>query len=105
MNKVRVLLLSGCSRCHELTTKLTEANIAYQALDADVNDSVASAAEKVTGTSRYPMVIVESSTGTTVIFIAEGASQLGTQSINRTTHIIGCINVDTILHNIRLLNK
>lgn len=103
MNKVRVLLLSGCSRCHELISKLNSYNISYEAIDADENDKLAYAIEKATGTTAYPMIIIEQSLSNIYLFIANDVSQLEPRSINRNDVKIGSISVGVMADTLNLI--
>ena len=106
MNKVRVLVLSGCRLCEALLSMLDELNISYVPLDADVNSNLADDIEKLLGTINYPIATIIQYPITTHLYRAEEYSDICTSQINSTTTKIGCASVETIIHNIKLiLNK
>ena len=66
--KVRVLRLSGCGWCEEVTKRLVESNIEFESIDADVNSELADRVESLLDTLLYPIVIVERPADTWYVF-------------------------------------
>lgn len=106
MNKVRVLQLSGCSKCHTLTAKLDAVRISYELVDADENTTLADTIEQLLNAVNYPIVTIEQSPITTHIYRATDSVDMGLYSIDHHTNKIGCATVDGILDQIiNLLKK
>lgn len=103
MNKVRVLVLSGCKQCHNLTTALDALNISYVPLDADINGNISDDIEILLGTINYPIVTVERPPITTHLYRADDASKLGFNPIDHHTNKMGFTTVEQMVQQIETI--
>lgn len=105
MNKVKVLLLSGCSYCDALTTKLDVLRIKYEAIDADVNTTLADDIERLIQSTTYPILLLEKPPINTILFRTTEAEKLGLHVIDHHTNKLGCVTIDNMLYYLQTLLK
>lgn len=66
--KIRVLRLSGCGWCEEITNRLDSLGIKFESLDANEEDYLADRLESLLDTLMYPIIIVDRPVDTWYIF-------------------------------------
>jgi hypothetical protein len=106
MEKVKVLLLSGCKLCHALTTMLDDNKIFYVPLNADNNGTLCDTVEVLLNTINYPIVIIDIDGIQTYIYRVDKTEQLGRKTIDDQTVKVGCLDNNRMLDEIlTILNK
>ena len=105
MNKVKVLLLSGCSHCDTLIKELDILKIKYESIDADDNSILADDVERLIKTSAYPILILEQPPITTFLFRATDTPELGLNFIDHHMNRLGCSNVGAMVGFLQTLLK
>lgn len=106
MYQLSVLVLNGCSLCQGLLTGLKEAGIDFEELDADLNNELARKIERVVRTDYYPIAVLDLPQASTYFFRADETERVGPIALSNETVIVGCVNTNTMLQQIKiLLNK
>ena len=103
MKKVRVLLLSGCSKCEELCNKLDALNIPYESMDADDNSKLCDRVEALLNTVNYPILILEDIENITYLYRVDDSTNLGKHTITDTVSKCGCLDVNQMAQQLSLI--
>lgn len=101
MNKVRLLLLSGCHVCHSLIEGLDAAGVSFESIDADDNCELADATEALLNTANYPIAIIDQPNHTTYVYRSDAMSTLGPINIGNNIIKIGCATNEHMLDAIK----
>jgi len=103
MKKVRVLLLSGCSKCEDLCRKLDTLSISYESMDADDNSKLCDRIEALLNTVNYPIIILEDGEIVTYLYRVNDSTDLGKRAITDTVSKYGCLDVNQMAHELSLI--
>lgn len=100
MKKVRVLLLSGCSKCDELIDLLNKRSIAYEPIDADRNGKLCDRVEALLNTINYPIIILEDGDQVIYLYRVDDSTSIGKNVLTDTVTKHGCLDVHQMVKDL-----
>lgn len=75
--KVKVLRLSGCGWCEEVTKQLEDLGIEFESLDANKEEDLADRTESLLDTLLYPIIIVDRPIDVWYLFRPQNTKEVG----------------------------
>ena len=105
MNKVRLMLLSGCHVCHSLIEGLDAAGVSFESVDADDNCELADSIEAVLNTANYPIAIIDQPNHTTYVYRSDTMGTVGSIKLTNLVTKIGCATNEHMLDTIKTIIK
>lgn len=100
MYKITVVALASCELCASLASKLKEAKIEFNTVDADTHESLCDMLEVLLGTKKYPIVTFEIPQRAYFICMPDSADRMGWKLLDDTSTSIGVLSIDEIYNTI-----
>ena len=76
MNNLTLVLIEGCDRCKKVSETLNKFSIQYNKISCNEASAFCDALESIAETCTYPILLLETSEGNIIYYVAEKADQL-----------------------------